>query len=74
MLLPTVELFVQTHFETSGVLALPIKMPHIWGLKQLPLHHRDPFDRIMIAQAIAENMTFVSVDRKIPQYNVTLLK
>jgi PIN domain nuclease of toxin-antitoxin system len=39
----------------------------------LPPHHFDPFDRMMIAQARAENLTLVSVDERFPQFNVELL-
>ena len=52
---------------------LPILPAHLRTLQQLPLHHRDPFDRMLIAQAIAESMLLVSVDVQIRQYAVELL-
>lgn len=47
---------------------LPIQLPHLITLASLPLIHRDPFDRLLIAQAIRENLTLVSGDPNIRQY------
>jgi PIN domain nuclease of toxin-antitoxin system len=47
---------------------LPIALSHVAGLSRLPLHHRDPFDRLLIAQAVAEDLTIVSGDRKFSLY------
>lgn len=47
---------------------LPIGVGHVALLSKLPLHHRDPFDRLLIAQAIAEGLTIVSRDRKFALY------
>jgi PIN domain nuclease of toxin-antitoxin system len=47
---------------------LPIEMAHIEALSHLPLHHRDPFDRLIIAQALAENLTVVTRDRSFALY------
>jgi PIN domain nuclease of toxin-antitoxin system len=52
---------------------LPIQQAHALGLLALPYHHRDPFDRIMIAQAICEQMTLVSGDGHISNYPVPLI-
>lgn len=41
---------------------------------RLPLHHRDPFDRILVAQAMLEGLVLVSADEKLPQYGVAMLK
>src|SRR5258708_33568046 len=52
--------------EQSGALELEpigIRREHIWALPRLPLHHGDPFDRLLIAQAIVEGMTIVTSDR-----------
>ena len=43
------------------------------GLLQLPLHYRDPFDRLLIAQAQVEDMTLVSTDPQFPAYDVPML-
>jgi PIN domain nuclease of toxin-antitoxin system len=54
---------------------LELQMRHIEIFSRLPLHHRDPFDRIMIAQAIAEELTIVTRDRAFAAYdNLTVLE
>lgn len=52
---------------------LPITLRHAVGLADLPAHHRDPFDRMLIAQAQAEGMTLVSRDRLLEPYGVPIL-
>jgi PIN domain nuclease of toxin-antitoxin system len=54
--------------EVAGADLLPIEMAHIEALRHLPLHHRDPFDRLIIAQALAENLTVVTRDRVFALY------
>jgi PIN domain nuclease of toxin-antitoxin system len=55
----------------NGFDLLPIETKHASQLISLPFHHRDPFDRILIAQAIEENMTLVSIDTVFDNYAVT---
>ena len=50
------------------VAALPIAMAHAVLLRDLPLHHRDPFDRLIIAQAMCENLTIVTHDHAFAAY------
>jgi PIN domain nuclease of toxin-antitoxin system len=52
---------------------LPITLPHIKRAQSLPFHHRDPFDRMMIAQAMEEGLTIVTRDRIFAFYNVSVL-
>jgi PIN domain nuclease of toxin-antitoxin system len=52
---------------------LPIDTPHVLALVGLPDHHRDPFDRMLIAHALVEKMTLVSGDTKFAPYSVPLL-
>lgn len=59
--------------ELNGFKILPIELSHALHLENLPLHHRDPFDRMLISQAIAENMTLVSADKRFADYDVNLL-
>ena len=54
--------------EVAGADVLPIEMTHIETLSHLPLHHRDPFDRLIIAQALAESLTVVTRDRAFALY------
>ncbi|MGY6274536.1 type II toxin-antitoxin system VapC family toxin [Methylomonas sp. MgM2] len=49
---------------------MQIDLPHIGQLSKLPQHHKDPFDRIIIAQAMLENMAIVSVDQAFAEYEV----
>jgi PIN domain nuclease of toxin-antitoxin system len=49
---------------------LPVTYAHLHALESLPLHHRDPFDRLLIAQAIAENVPVVTNDRFFELYDV----
>lgn len=48
--------------EQSGFAFLPIDLPHLLALEQLPLHRRDPFDRLLVAQAISGPFTLLSAD------------
>lgn len=50
---------------------LPITVDHADELTRLPSHHRDPFDRMLLAQAIVEQLTLVSADATLDQYGVT---
>ena len=59
--------------ETNGFIFVPIKIAHLAVLEKLPLLHRDPFDRLLIATAISEQMTFISADKNVAQYDVPLI-
>ena len=50
---------------------LPINHAHLLQLAELPLHHRDPFDRLLAAQAIVEGATLLSADPAFDNYGVT---
>ena len=52
---------------------LPITFAHARRAAQLPRHHRDPFDRMLIAQAETEDLTLATRDRRIRNYDVTML-
>ena len=54
---------------------LPVRLSHCEAYGRLPLHHRDPFDRMLVAQAQSENLTFLTRDRPMQAYrqNVTIL-
>lgn len=57
----------------SGARALPIAIEHAAAVEGLPWHHRDPFDRLLVAQAAAERATIVSRDPALEPYGVALL-
>lgn len=52
----------------NSIQVLPINFAHTVEQNTLPFHHRDPFDRIIISQAIVENMNFISADRVFDDY------
>ncbi|MFN4253813.1 MAG: type II toxin-antitoxin system VapC family toxin [Saprospiraceae bacterium] len=62
-----------TDIVPIGTLILPIRMPHLMQYQNLPLQHRDPFDRMLIAQAQAENLTLMSDDPNFPMHSVALI-
>lgn len=65
---------IEADFEQAGVRAwVPIKPAHILALAELPLIHRDPFDRLLIAQARQEGLTLVTRDPEIHKYAVSTL-
>lgn len=57
-----------------GFKPLPITQTHALATESLPFHHRDPFDRILIAQAICEGGVIVTRDSIIPRYSVSILE
>jgi len=59
--------------EQEGWSLLPVEWPHIRRLNQLPAAHKDPFDRLLIAQAVEETLTLVSVDPLMRDYPVPVL-
>ena len=56
--------------STNGFALLPLTLSHILAVESLPLHHRDPFDRVLIAQALNENLTIATRDADIMKYSV----
>lgn len=61
---------IQTEMKRNAVQWLPVEMPHCIELTRLPFHHRDPFDRMLVAQAMVEEMTLLSRDRRLSAYGV----
>ena len=59
--------------DAHGIMTLPIDEGSMSFLAALPTIHRDPFDRILIAQALRHGLTLVSVDGEIAKYRVALL-
>ena len=64
----SVATFVQTYSDV--IVFLPISASHLTVIESLPLYHRDPFDRIIIAQAMTENISTLSVDVAFDAYNI----
>jgi PIN domain nuclease of toxin-antitoxin system len=63
-----VESLYQDWIKAKAADLLPVNWRHIHRCKDLPLIHRDPFDRMLIAQAMEENLTIVTCDENIPLY------
>src|SRR5256885_7624160 len=64
---------VTEHVRTNGFRILPIEVQHLQRLIALPLHHRDPFDRLIVAQALSEQIPIVSGDKALDMYGVERL-
>jgi len=67
------EQFVPTHMATNGFLQMDIEFRHVARVADLPLYHRDPFDRLLAAQAMVEDMPLVSSDPAFDDYGVQRL-
>ena len=59
--------------QAESIEILAITPDHILKVSKLPFHHRDPFDRMIIAQALVEDMPLISTDSDFTKYGVTLL-
>lgn len=62
---------LEDQVQASGFAPLPITLAHGLAAGQLPRHHEDPFDRMLIAQAIGEGMTVVTRDKRFDAYRVS---
>lgn len=65
--------FLSEQIERNGFHLLPIEWDYLIRVSSLPMHHRDPFDRLIIAQSLTENMTVVSADKAFDAYGLTRL-
>ena len=57
----------------DGVQPLDVTLPHALRLAALPPHHRDPFDRLLVAQALTEGLTLVTADAQILAYDIPVI-
>lgn len=64
---------IEIQQQENDLNILNISLKHIYQLSMLPLYHSDPFDRIIIAQSLLENMPIISVDNKFKNYSVQVL-
>ena len=65
--------YVPRAMERSRVRPLPVTVAHSLQVAELPLHHRDPFDRLLVAQAQLESLTLITADRALAAYDVPLV-
>jgi PIN domain nuclease of toxin-antitoxin system len=64
--------YVPSRMANSGVLGLPVEHSHALQVAALPRHHRDPFDRLLIAQAQLEHLPILTSDRQFTPYEVEI--
>ena len=64
---------IQDEMEINAIQWLPVEMPHCAEVTKLPFHHRDPFDRMLIAQAITEDMQLLSRNNRLSAYAIKLI-
>jgi len=65
--------FLERELDTNNFELLPITLAHATKVEQLPMHHRDPFDRLLVAQATIENLPLISTDNSFDGYSVKRL-
>lgn len=68
-----VDRFIPEEMTANGFHLLTIDFKHVAKLESLPFHHRDPFDRLLVAQTLTEKLTIVSADKTISEYGVKRL-
>lgn len=59
--------------ELAGFAELPVSIAHADAYRALPAHHSDPFDRLLIAQAVTEGLSLVTADKALAPYGADLL-
>jgi PIN domain nuclease of toxin-antitoxin system len=65
---------LESQQEINGLEILSIETTHIFALENLPYHHKDPFDRLLISQAKTENLSLLTADHIFSKYEVELIK
>jgi|ERR1700733_335237 len=65
--------YLSAKLKANGVLVLHITFDHVKRVEELPLHHRDPFDRMLIAQSIEENLPIITADPVFKRYTVQVI-
>ncbi|MFH1529279.1 MAG: type II toxin-antitoxin system VapC family toxin [Pseudomonadota bacterium] len=67
------ESFVATRMVREGIEGLPVQHSHALSVSSLPMHHRDPFDRMLIAQAMVEGLPILTADPAFAAYDVEVI-
>lgn len=65
--------YIPARLTALGHSSLPIEQKHVLAVGQLPDHHQDPFDRILVAQAQVEGMTLVTADKLLDLYDIPII-
>lgn len=62
--------YIKTRFDAFGIESLPVTVEHAAAVAALPNHHRDPFDRMLVVQAMMEDLTLATLNPIFARYNV----
>jgi PIN domain nuclease of toxin-antitoxin system len=65
--------YIPKRLEISYMDVLPVQLEHALQVEKLPDHHKDPFDRLLVAQALTEKLTIITSDRQIESYNIDVV-
>ncbi|GAA6614368.1 type II toxin-antitoxin system VapC family toxin [Scytonema sp. NUACC26] len=65
------ETWMEHQLQVNELEILPIKVAHVARIVTLPFHHKDPFDRLLVAQSLTEQIPIISVDAMLDNYTVT---
>jgi PIN domain nuclease of toxin-antitoxin system len=65
--------YVLSRLAENRIKTLPISIDHLLAIERLPRHHRDPFDRMLIAQSMEEDWPIITADPKFKQYPVQVI-
>ena len=67
------ETYIPSRLASNRFSSLPVQMQHVLQIASLPDYHRDPFDRLLIAQSQIEQIPIITVDQTIIQYSVSII-
>lgn len=70
----SIEHYIREYVRLGSVILLPITVDHLSAFKTLPFHHKDPFDRLIIAQAIVENLPIITSDTMFDRYDIVTIR
>lgn len=62
------------YFQESGYRFLPVEVEHAVAVEELPSHHQDPFDRLLVAQALVEPMRLITHNQMVARYSDTIIR
>ena len=65
--------FITNRINANALTELPVSMSHALILQNLPLHHKDPFDRLLVAQAMVNQIPLLSADQQLSAYDINRL-
>ena len=66
----SLETFLPDQMRQNGITPLPLELSHVYRVSTLPVHHRDPFDRLLVAQCLIEQLPLLSADQAFDSYGI----